>query len=575
MIRFIDSLRSMSLLVVFISSVAAQNSKVSSLPATLSDSPLPNRVEALRPSPASFDEVIDRVAEREQLFLAQMQHLRPIVETYLQNLKSDRSGKVSPVSDQYFLGHLGTIGGRGLSFVWEPEPRRSRMNRLAEKLSIHFERSGFAQMVALDTEFDKTNYIFSLVRSEFLGELRCLVIDVQPKPYAPPGRFKGRIWVEDQEYSIVRFKGTYSRPPLNSFYLHFDSWRLNLKPGLWLPVYIYVEESGLETAVGPVLLKAQTRFWGYDLKNGRKNRTAEFTQILVDSQQPVRDETGTLADATPVAAQRLWEHQAEDNVIERLESIGLLAPAGGVDRVLQTVVNNLLISNSIDLQSDVRCRVLLTAPLESMSIGHTIIVSRGLLDVLPDEASLGMVLAHEVRHIVLGHPFDTKLSFNDRMFFPDEQLLQRLRSKRRPEEEQAADKKALELLKNSPYGEKLGSAGLFLELLQQRERDLRNLVSPHLGDSLAAGRTVRMSALLATAPQLDEQRIDQIAALPLGGRIKLDPWTDQVTLAQGRPVILATVREKIPFELTPFFPYLTRLPSDSANKIALTQGGSR
>jgi hypothetical protein len=32
-----------------------------------------------------------------------------------------------------------------------------------------------------------------------------------------------------------------------------------------------------------------------------------------------------------------------------------------------------------------------------------------------------------------------------------------------------------------------------------------------------------MSALLNAAPQLEPQRTDQIAALPLGARIKLDP----------------------------------------------------
>jgi hypothetical protein len=31
-----------------------------------------------------------------------------------------------------------------------------------------------------------------------------------------------------------------------------------------------------------------------------------------------------------------------------------------------------------------------------------------------------MVLSHELSHIVLGHPFDTKLAFNDKLFFPDE-----------------------------------------------------------------------------------------------------------------------------------------------------------
>ena len=114
----------------------------------------------------------------------------------------------------------------------------------------------------------------------------------------------------------------------------------------------------------------------------------------------------------------MWERQAEDNVVERLQNVGLLAPPGDVDKVLQTVVNNLIASNDLDLQADVHCRVLLTAPLESFTVGHTIVVSRGLLDVLPDEASLAMVLAHELSHIVLGHHFDAKLAFNDRMFFP-------------------------------------------------------------------------------------------------------------------------------------------------------------
>ncbi len=64
--------------------------------------------------------------------------------------------------------------------------------------------------------------------------------------------------------------------------------------------------------------------------------------------------------------------------------------------------------------------MLLTTPLESFTIGHTIVVSRGLLDVLPDEASLAMVLARELGHIALGHQLDTRLAFNDRMFFADE-----------------------------------------------------------------------------------------------------------------------------------------------------------
>src|SRR5271170_2562144 len=521
-------------------------------------------------SAASLGDVVDRVVQREHLFLAQMRHMHPMVETYIQDLKADSAGNPAPINDHYFLGRLDmTDGPEDTSFTGQPGFGQRTLAKLTGVYSMHFLPLGFAQMVVLDTDFQKKYYNFNFVRREFLGEIRCLVIDVEPRAGERIPRFKGRIWVEDQEYNIVRFNGTYAPPPKINFYFHFDSWRLNMRPGTWLPAYIYTEEQNLKTGLSKTLhFKAQTRLWGYDVKGLSRNE--EFTQILVDSPQSVKDQTESAADATPVVAERMWERQAEDNAIDRIQKIGLLAPPGEVDKVLLTVVNNLLVTNNIDLQGDVRCRILLTAPLESFTIGHTIIISRGLLDVLPDEASLAMILSHELAHIVLGHRFDTKLAFNDRMFFADEDSFARLDFKHRPSEEEAADTKAVELLKNSPYKDKLGSAGLFLKALQEHAPELPNLIRPHLGNGFAEGKTVRMSALLASAPELDPKRTDQIAALPLGGRIKLDPWTDQVELAKAKPVALASARENIPFEITPFFPHLTRLSTPGSEKVALT-----
>ena len=547
---------------------------VGSLPAASQDpaSPAPQAAatDSAPAGQASFNDVMDRVVQREHLFLAQMHHMRPMVETYLQNLKTDKSGYSVPIKDQYYLGRFDMGDGpEDTSFVGQPGFGHRMLDRLTGLYSMHFLPLGFAQMVVLDTDFQRRYYNFTFVRREFLGEVRCLVIDVEPRKDATPGRFVGRIWVEDQGYNIVRFNGTYHSRPNTNFYLHFDSWRLNLRAGMWLPAYIYSEESDMKFRVTKSLhFRAQTRLWGYDLKALNKN--SEFTQILVDSPQSVKDQSDVGADATPVVAERMWERQAEENAVERLQKIGLLAPPGEVDKVLQTVVNNLLVTNNLDMQGDIHCRVLLTSPLESFTIGHTIVVSRGLLDVLPDEASLAMVLAHELSHIVLGHKFDTKLAFNDRMFFPDEDSFQHLDFRHRPADEEAADTKALELLKNSPYKDKLGSAGLFLRALQEHAPDLPNLIRPHLGNGMAQGKSIRMSALLASAPQLSTQRSDQIAALPLGGRIKLDPWTDQVELAKAKPVALISARENMPFEITPFFPYLTRLSIPGSEKVALT-----
>ncbi len=537
--------------------------------ATVVPSVNPPAAESAPPA-ATLGEVIDRVVQREHFFMAQMRHMHPLVETYLQDLKNDPSGNTYPVKDRYFLGRLDMSDGpEDVSFVGQPGFGHRMLRKLTGLYSLQFLPLGFAQMVVLDSDFQKRNYKFNFVRREFLGEVRCLVIDVQPREGDKTIRFLGRIWVEDQNYNIVRFNGTYSPQPKGAnFFFHFDSWRLNLRPDTWLPAYVYTEEANMKTGLSKTLhFKAQTRLWGYDLKGLNKNE--EFTQILVDSPQSVSDQSDAAADPSPIVAERMWEKQAEENAIERMQKIGLLAPPGEVDKVMATVVNNLLVTNNIDLQTDVHCRVLLTSPLESFTVGHTIVISRGLLDVLPDEASLAMVLAHELSHIVLGHPFDTKLAFNDKLFFPDEESFQRLDFKQSPADEEAADTKALELLKNSPYKDKLGSAGLFLKALQEKAPDLPNLIRPHLGNRFAGAKSIRMSPLLSAAPALDPKRLDQIAALPLGGRIKVDPWSDQVELSKAKPVALTSAREKMEFEITPFFPYLTRLSNGGTEKAAL------
>lgn len=522
------------------------------------------------PAAVTLNDVLDRVVQREHMFMAQMRHLHPMVETYLQDLKNDSGGIPVPVNDKYFLGRLDlSDGAEDVSFVGQPGFGHRMASKMTGLFSLHYLPMGFAQMVLLDTDFQKRSYNFSFVRREFLGELRCLVIDVHPKEDQKTSHFLGRIWVEDQDYNIVRFNGTYYPQPKSNFFFHFDSWRLNMRPGIWLPAYVYTEESNMKTGFTKALhFKAQTRLWGYDLKGLGKNE--EFTQILIDSPQSVKDQSDTASDATPVVAERMWEKQAEDNAVERLQKIGLVAPPGEVDKVLSTVVNNLLVTNNIDLQGDIHCRILLTAPLESFTIGHTIVISRGLLDVLPDEASLAMVLGHELSHIVLGHHFDTKLAFNDKLFFPDEESFRRLDFKRSSADEEAADAKALELLKNSPYKDKMGNAGLFLKALQQKSPELPNLIRPHLGNSFAASKTIRMSSLMSSTPELDDKKLDQIAALPLGGRIKVDPWSDRVELSKAKPVALTSAKEKLEFEITPFFPYLTRFSSGGSEKVALT-----
>src|SRR5206468_12268459 len=321
-----------------------------------------------------------------------------------------------------------------------------------------------------------------------------------------------------QDFHIVRFDGAYGGSSLTSNYFNFDSWRANVGKNLWLPSFIYSEEGSVRDKrsvnIGYKAFRAQTRLWGYNLGHARQQQ--ELSKVLIESSAGVRDQSENQNDYSPLQAERSWDHQAEDNVTDRLERLGLLAPYGEVDKVLETVVNNLEVTNNLDIQPAVRCRVLMTSTLESFTMGHTIVLSRGLVDVLPDEASLAAILAHELGHVVLGHRMGTQFAFFNRLRFEEKETFRHFGFTRTPEEEQAATQQGIELLKKSPYKDQPGNPQLFLEALRNRSKEIPNLVSPHLGSRVAASWTTG-----SAEPSAEKPAVNVIAALPPGGRVKV------------------------------------------------------
>ena len=213
--------------------------------------------------------------------------------------------------------------------------------------------------------------------------------------------------------------------------------------------------------------------------------------------------------------------------------------------------------------------MLTTTTLESFALGHTIVLSRGLIDVLPDEASLATVLAHELGHVVLAHRMETTYAFFDQLLVDERNTFRHFGFARTPAEEQAASAKAVELLKNSPYKNQLANADLFLTALQARQQEIPNLISAHLGDQVSA--LVNLNAVAAP----DEKKSPQlVAALPIGGRVKLDPWNDTLELIKSKPVGAVAEREKMPFEITPVMPYLVRYGAEASKPMAAGVGKS-
>jgi hypothetical protein len=527
-------------------------------------------------SDPKFDMVVDKISVQEGLFVKNLKEYTPMVETYIQNMRSDQDLGRVPISDEYFLGQVRLEQGvqdvnyvpaqknaeeqstlhkifASMKGVKKAVPSRSNKTIVGGYMS-----DGFAQMMLIDTsgKLDREHFDFRFVRREFLGSVRTLVIDVKPKEPHDKPMFIGRIWAEDQNYDIVRFNGTYTPQPKESVYLHFDSWREFMGDGQWLPAYVFSEETDLVRGNHRWNFRGQTLLWGYDAL--RPNKASEFTDIVVDTPDKVKDQSDSQQDLTTVAGQRAWQRQAEDNVLDRMQRAALLAPEGDVDKALDQVEQNIEIGNNVQVEPEIRCRVLLTQPMESFTVGHTIVVSRGLLDALPDEPALAMILAHEMGHILASHQINEKWAFSDTMIFPDETTISRLQMKQTPAEEKEADAKGLELLQHSNYKDQLSSAGLFLAAMQADSPQLPHLLRGHFGNPLETPEGVRMSTLAASAPALQVRDVNQIAALPLGGRVKLNAWSDQLTIQKRPAVRIVTAKEKMPFEIAPMFPYLTR-----------------
>ena len=540
----------------FAGPVAAQNSTstVPSSPAVQSASSVPAQ------NPAVTNALIDSAIRQEHRLIVLMRNFKPIVETYIQEEKPDSELGTSPKADDYFLSRLEVTGNELATLAFEdPEHSKEIWERKLLKNPPPFTATGFAQAVFPDLEhFDRQNYSFEFVRWEVLGEVRCGVVDVKPRENSENRGFVGRIWVEDQDFNIVRFTGAYTSKRLLRRAFHFDSWRLNTLGIMWMPAYIYTQESTSEDPANhEVWFKAQTRIWGYDLQHAGDHR--EFAKPLTDTPvwvDPKQHEASQ--DVSPSNTLGEATYTPEDNVVERLQVAGLMAPDGEVDQILETVVNNLLVSNDLDV-AGVRCRVLLTTPLESFVMGRTIVLSRGLLDVLPDEATLGAVLAHELAHIILHHSVGDGTLSGHTVPFSDLEVFAHFNFRFDPAEEADADKKGLELFSKSPYKAQLANVGLFLEALQARSTQLPNLLRGRFSNDFESSHLGQMTTLANLPKHLQLNQLDQVSALPLGSRIRLDPWSDRIEMLKVQPVRPLQASEKMPLEVSPFFPYLKRL----------------
>jgi hypothetical protein len=520
--------------------------------------------------------LIDKAILREKEVIKVVKERAPLVETYIQDMKPDPLLLQVPESDQHFLARVdfgkvindeaykpnkGNFEGKKSHFAFFKNSLGA-LGGISSSLRLTFHDSGFVQMILMDSnDFDRQHYAFTYIRNDFLGNIPTAVFDVSPASGKKEfGRFYGRIWVETRDGNVVRFNGDFAGTieTIKEFY-HFDSWRTNVQPGLWLPTSFYVEESDPKSASSTLKFKAINHVWGYVLKVPSNN--AENTSLEVVNAQDVSNDA---PDLSPLGAQRQWVQQAEDNVIERLFQAGLLDAPSDFDKTLEALANNILVYNNIQVSRPIRVRTLLTEPLESLAVGNTIILSKSLIDttsvITSDGAqqmgNLNALLAFQLAHIILGHRLDTKYAFSDRLLFPSTSVFERIPMHHTDADNTEAAKKAMDLLNAKELVGGQQYFGLYLQQLQQRLKGLSALNTPMIGDALIKSDkdpTFWMQAMVPKGIKLDMKDLKQQAAMPLASFLRFDPWTDQVIQMHTSFEPILSERDKMPFEVEPVY----------------------
>ncbi|MBV9086624.1 MAG: hypothetical protein JOY79_04010, partial [Acidobacteriaceae bacterium] len=102
------------------------------------------------------DATVDRIFYREAQVGENLRQYSPMVETYIQNLQSDKELGKTPKSDKYFLGRMELTNGiTQKNFEKQPRLPMRVLDRLNNFYRMSYVPTGFMELVLLQNGFTR------------------------------------------------------------------------------------------------------------------------------------------------------------------------------------------------------------------------------------------------------------------------------------------------------------------------------------------------------------------------------------------------------------------------------------
>ena len=157
------------------------------------------------------------------------------------------------------------------------------------------------------TSDEISEYQILYVGKQHIDELGTYVFDIAPKQIEKNKRyFQGRIWVDDQDFQIVKTYGknvpdlgTKKRGGQENLFPSFTTWRDRVDGKYWFPVYTKVDDT-LHFSTGDIHIRQVVKYTDYKRFGAKSKITYEGKEISKDT--PKADTPPPAAGQPPASA---------------------------------------------------------------------------------------------------------------------------------------------------------------------------------------------------------------------------------------------------------------------------------